>query len=592
MYNHLLSQRQLSEPETKIIFSQICGAVTYIHSRGLVHRDLKLENIFLDRKKNVKLGDFGFARENDKSLLETWCGTLTYSSPEMLRCDKYHGEPVDIWSLGIILYTLLHGQLPFDDDDDLATHNKILHDDPIFPPFFNEDARDLITKMLHKNPAERPRAKEVLSHQFLQGHGQLQLDNLKQPYAPGFDSKIEKNVLDRMVGAGIDLEHIMYSVMEYKCDGLSGWWWLALEKERKRDLRARNRRTSSGEKRNSENSHVVEISGFQISTNNHRLKENTLTQYKFPEIESSGITDPKLGPPSVATNVIDQLQRLDAQSPHVSEGLVESDTPLKLPCQSLSSGQLDDLTCRKTNIMQALKQWFMDQKKPKTIPKRRPPPICTNISGSPLMASSAFRVSDSSRSPRPASQRKGSTTSQSNSRAGSRRRRSQSQMRVASTERSSSSPVFRPPLRRTTSVSSTHSSVTSHGDSRRVSHSKASSTSSNSTFASTRSLRTVRTTLKVMPSTPPPHMISHKGAFRERNVFDQTLTNGVVFATRKKRGVMVRKGDSADKGRRRIDMSDDLIEEVEEEADEEDLEPEELEYFAEEEANEFALSHS
>ncbi|ORY87560.1 kinase-like domain-containing protein, partial [Protomyces lactucae-debilis] len=166
LYEYLLKRRQLTERETKKIFAQICGAVAYIHSRGIVHRDLKLENIFLDRKNNVKLGDFGFTRENDKGFMKTWCGSTAYSAPEILRCSKYQGEPVDIWSLGIILFALLSGQLPYDEEDELATKRMILESQPVFPPFFSDEMTQLITSMLNKDPEKRPSAQDILQHPF------------------------------------------------------------------------------------------------------------------------------------------------------------------------------------------------------------------------------------------------------------------------------------------------------------------------------------------------------------------------------------------------------------------------------------------
>lgn len=104
-------------------------ALNYLHSNNVVHRDLKLENILLDKDGNVKLGDFGFAREFDDgpgNLMDTWCGTTAYASPEMLKGEKYSGEETDIWSAGIILYALLTGGLPFDDDDDDVMRDLIL----------------------------------------------------------------------------------------------------------------------------------------------------------------------------------------------------------------------------------------------------------------------------------------------------------------------------------------------------------------------------------------------------------------------------------------------------------------------------------
>ena len=105
LYNYLLNHGKLSVDKVQKIFTQLVGAVCYVHQQSCVHRDLKLENILLDKHENVKLCDFGFTREYEgkANYLQTFCGTICYSAPEMLKGEKYAGEKVDIWSLGVIL---------------------------------------------------------------------------------------------------------------------------------------------------------------------------------------------------------------------------------------------------------------------------------------------------------------------------------------------------------------------------------------------------------------------------------------------------------------------------------------------------------
>ena len=92
LFDYLVEKGRVSEPETRIIFGQLCLAVAYIHGKGILHRDLKLENVLLDERCRVKLGDFGFTREYERgTLLETFCGTTGYASPEMLQGKKYLG---------------------------------------------------------------------------------------------------------------------------------------------------------------------------------------------------------------------------------------------------------------------------------------------------------------------------------------------------------------------------------------------------------------------------------------------------------------------------------------------------------------------
>lgn len=165
LYDYLVENEVLAEPEARRIFGQLCLAVAYVHSKGIVHRDLKLENILLDERCNVKLGDFGFTREFErKRLMETFCGTTGYASPEMLAGKRYTGEEVDIWSLGVILYALLCGALPFDDDDESVMKDKILRGDFELPECLSEEAQDLITSILQQDPNKRPSIQAILAH--------------------------------------------------------------------------------------------------------------------------------------------------------------------------------------------------------------------------------------------------------------------------------------------------------------------------------------------------------------------------------------------------------------------------------------------
>ncbi|KAG0322171.1 hypothetical protein BGZ99_003437, partial [Dissophora globulifera] len=143
-------------------FRQICLAIQYCHSRKIVHRDLKLENILLDSQNNVKLIDFGFTREcESKKLLESYCGSAAYTAPEIIVGKKYSGPEADIWSLGVILYTLLAGYLPFDDDNEAVVQDKIVQLDYEMP-----NAQELIQGILKEDPKERYSIEQILNHSW------------------------------------------------------------------------------------------------------------------------------------------------------------------------------------------------------------------------------------------------------------------------------------------------------------------------------------------------------------------------------------------------------------------------------------------
>ncbi|KAJ7182737.1 Pkinase-domain-containing protein [Mycena crocata] len=170
LFDYLVEKGRLSEDETKLIFGQLCLAVAYLHDKGIVHRDLKLENVLLDERCRVKLGDFGFTREFERgAFMETFCGTTGYASPEMLQGRKYLGPEVDVWSLGIILYCLLTGTLPFDDDDENIMRQKIIIGEFEDPEWLSDESRDLIKNILQQDPTKRLPISQILTHSWFSG---------------------------------------------------------------------------------------------------------------------------------------------------------------------------------------------------------------------------------------------------------------------------------------------------------------------------------------------------------------------------------------------------------------------------------------
>ena len=204
-----------------------------------VHRDLKLENILLDKNENVKLCDFGFTRgyEGKTSHLQTFCGTVCYSAPEMLKGEKYAGEKVDVWSLGIILYALLTGELPFDDDDDLVTKHKILTTEPSYPEIIPPEAKALLVKLLSKRPLIRPSLADILMDPFLAAHAPSQQAILKITRPAPFTTNLEKEALQRMKSVGVEIDQVIEHVLSQRCDALAGWWALLIEKEERKERR-------------------------------------------------------------------------------------------------------------------------------------------------------------------------------------------------------------------------------------------------------------------------------------------------------------------------------------------------------------------
>lgn len=253
LYDHLLKLKRIPNGECTKLFTQIVGAVYYAHSLNCVHRDLKLENILLDKNGNAKLTDFGFTRESiQKTNLETICGTTVYMSPELTERKNYDGFKIDVWALGVILYTMICGIMPFDEDDETRTKWKIINEDPDFDDnIMSADCKDLLMKLLSKDPLKRPSVKEILLHNFLQPYGALILEKTdkiiskQREGSNNFSTKLEKKLLKRLKRIGYDTQAIRHSVLKKKCDSLSGLWFLLLAKEKKHEKRSYPRRNRS-----------------------------------------------------------------------------------------------------------------------------------------------------------------------------------------------------------------------------------------------------------------------------------------------------------------------------------------------------------
>lgn len=168
----LKTRKRLSEPEVRVFMVQIVGAIKYLHERRVIHRDLKLGNIFFDPEMNLKIGDFGLASvlEDFSTRKFTICGTPNYIAPEVLggKNNGGHSFEVDIWAIGIMLYALLVGKPPFQAKDVQIIYERIKkseYDFPIDKPI-SPEARHLITDLLNVNPLERPSIDEILNYDW------------------------------------------------------------------------------------------------------------------------------------------------------------------------------------------------------------------------------------------------------------------------------------------------------------------------------------------------------------------------------------------------------------------------------------------
>ncbi|XP_020319710.2 ribosomal protein S6 kinase alpha-4-like isoform X5 [Oncorhynchus kisutch] len=205
MFTHLYQRDHFSEEEVRIYIGEIILALEHLHKLGIVYRDIKLENILLDSEGHLVLTDFGLSKEfleEEKERTYSFCGTIEYMAPEIIRGKSGHGKSVDWWSLGILMFELLTGASPFtlegERNSQSEVSKRILRCEPPFPSIIGVVAQDLLRKLLVKDPHKRlgsgPRgAEDIKSHAFFKGLSWSDLAEKKvvSPFKPEIRSELD-----------------------------------------------------------------------------------------------------------------------------------------------------------------------------------------------------------------------------------------------------------------------------------------------------------------------------------------------------------------------------------------------------------------
>jgi MAP/microtubule affinity-regulating kinase len=229
----IIAHGKIPEREAKRFFAQTLAAVQYCHSKRCCHRDLKPENLLLDSNMNVKIIDFGLSNTfQPDSLMKTFCGSPTYASPELILRKEYLGPPVDVWSMGVVLFVLVCGYLPFDGHNFVELFNKILKVQYTIPSHVSPDCADLIKKMLVVDPEQRATIEQIRKHPWLSSVQDCMPDVHAVEITD--ESKVNQTVLTDMEALGFNKEQVVQSLLKNTFDDSSATYFLL---ESKRHLR-------------------------------------------------------------------------------------------------------------------------------------------------------------------------------------------------------------------------------------------------------------------------------------------------------------------------------------------------------------------
>jgi len=236
MMDFILSKQHLSELESLKFFQQLINALFYLHSQNIAHRDVKIDNMLLDKNKDLKLVDFGLSTKySDDILLDQPCGTVVYAAPEVLDGNEYHGMLADVWSSGIVLYGMASGYLPFSDKDDEINKKNVLEGNIDIPEFFSPLLKDLLRHMLDVNPITRYTLQEIKQHPWFN----LNKVNLIPGIIIGYNKiPVDENILNLCVTYNADKDKIKNSVKNNKYDKGSALYYLLVKKITKKGFQS------------------------------------------------------------------------------------------------------------------------------------------------------------------------------------------------------------------------------------------------------------------------------------------------------------------------------------------------------------------
>uniref|UniRef100_A0A663LYU5 non-specific serine/threonine protein kinase n=1 Tax=Athene cunicularia TaxID=194338 RepID=A0A663LYU5_ATHCN len=346
IFDYLASHGRLSESEARRKFWQILSAVEYCHGRKIVHRDLKAENLLLDSNMNIKIADFGFGNfYKSGEPLTTWCGSPPYAAPEVFEGQQYEGPQLDIWSMGVVLYVLVCGALPFDGPTLPILRQRVLEGRFRIPYFMSEECEHLIRRMLVLDPSKRLTIAQIKEHKWMLIEVPAQRPIL---YPPGQENEpsigeYNEQVLRLMHSLGIDQQKTIESLQNKSYNHFAAIYYLLVERLKshrssfpvEQRLDARQRRPSTIAEQTVAKAQAV-VPSVNLHSQNARLLQS-------PGLPSASGAEAFSFPPSSCQGETAFMEEERVETPKVNGCLLDPVPPvvIRKGCQSLPTSMME-----------------------------------------------------------------------------------------------------------------------------------------------------------------------------------------------------------------------------------------------------------